>query len=324
MTKSNAFFAKLAKVPVLSEFLVDSPLDNRGILLEASEKSKHHQPIKVKYMKSTLTLAALICTAFSAHGAVLANFTGSTADTSALSPSATAKGVTTAANLNAGTTGGTWDAPTSTSTVNSAVLVSSGTKTGFTGNWLMMGNDNNDANHLSLATLNLTTAMTVSGTTITMDIYNTGAGGSAGGTLISGYNAGGVAIFQAVVGAGGVWGQRDLQTLTTAGSSSGMVGASVNGGGVVADNNIFNIAAAVDLSFNLGASGYTITGTGNGGSYIATGSYLGGTGDLAKLEFRSTGSKPNLGIDNISIVPEPSATLLGGLGCLFLLRRRRS
>jgi hypothetical protein len=50
-----------------------------------------------------------------------------------------------------------------------------------------------------------------------------------------------------------------------------------------------------------------------------------GVGALAAVGFGNfnTGNDQNLVVDNLSIVPEPSAALLGGLGVLALLRRRR-
>ena len=45
--------------------------------------------------------------------------------------------------------------------------------------------------------------------------------------------------------------------------------------------------------------------------------------DFESVGFESTAGGPTFTVDNISVVPEPSAALLGGLGMLALLRRRR-
>jgi hypothetical protein len=50
-----------------------------------------------------------------------------------------------------------------------------------------------------------------------------------------------------------------------------------------------------------------------------------GFGALAAVGFGNfnSGNDQNLVVDNLTIVPEPSVALLGGIGVLALLRRRR-
>lgn len=277
-------------------------------------------------MKLTTTntlCAALFCTAISAHAAVTANFTGSTADTAETVASGTANGATTAANLNAGTTGGTWSTPTTVSGTNSAVLVSSGARDGMSGNWLMIGQPGNNAggvNHLSVASLTLDSAVARNtGTSISMVVNHVGAGGQPGGTLITGWSAGGrasgTALFQAVIGGGGVWGQRDLNDVTVLDTPP-----------TIDNNDIWAANNDATINFNLGAGGYTMTGLKSDDTtpFNIAGNYL-GTGDLAVLEFRAIDAKAFNGFDDISIavVPEPSSAALLGLGGLALVLRRR-
>lgn len=279
-------------------------------------------------MKNTLKgLTALLVGAGAAQAAVTADFGGSTADTSVIFPTAPG-GLTTEANLNAGTTGGTWGSLSASSNdqTSEGVLVSDGTQNGMTGNWLQLGVTGNDTAHLSEAALTISTPEAVNGTTIAMDLNLLGAGGQDGTVLITGWSAGGratgTALFQANVGVGGIWGQRDLHTLTTLDTAPGSL----------VDNNIWGTANAnsVNLTFNLSdfASGYTITGADVASSpFSIAGGYFTDIDalDLAVLEFRAVGSKAAIGLDNVSInaVPEPSSAALLGLGGLSLILRRR-
>lgn len=65
-----------------------------------------------------------------------------------------------------------------------------------------------------------------------------------------------------------------------------------------------------------------------GNSHWSLGNYTGTSGQVLRLSFNVTTAGTSGGyiaVDNIMFnqVPEPSSTLLGGLGVLFLLRRRR-
>ena len=278
-------------------------------------------------MKYTTSAAiAALLTIGSSQAAVTANFTGSTADTTVIVPTAPG-GVTTGTNLSNGTSGGTWATPTASSTLtNESALVSSGTQNGMIGNWLLLGVTGNDTAHLSEAALTVTAPAAVTGTTIAMDVNAIGAGGQNGGILITGWSAGGrasgTALFQASIGVGGIWGQRDLHTLTTLDTAPGSLD----------NNNLWGATNgnSINLTFNLSdfASGYSITGNDvSSNPFDISGSYFTDIDslDLAVIEFRSLGSKAGLGLDNLSItaVPEPSSTALLGLGGLALILRRR-
>lgn len=69
----------------------------------------------------------------------------------------------------------------------------------------------------------------------------------------------------------------------------------------------------------------TIT-TAVGTSYVTKSYSFTAAGPSATLEFDYAGTVNTWGfmLDNVNVVPEPSAALLGGLGLLALLRRRRA
>lgn len=274
-------------------------------------------------MKRTLILlTGLLVGAGVAQAEVVADFSGSTADTTEKLFSATANGLTTAANLNAGSAGATWSNPSSSGSLNHGVLVSSGTQNGMTGNWLMIGRLGNDTASLSVAEMTLGTAVTRDGTSgLSLDLNLLGAGGQDGGLLITGFSAGGrasgSALFQAIIGFGGVWGQRDLMAATTLDTPTTIV-----------DNNLWGIVneQSVNIAFNLGAAGYTMTGADVGATAfnIAGGYLAGASGDLATVEFRALGSKAGAGIDNITVIPEPATIgLVAAFGGALLIIRRK-
>ena len=240
---------------------------------------------------------AMACT--SAMAEVLADFTGSTPDTAGTVPGvAGAIGVTPATNLNAGSPGGTWSTPTSTTTDSTGTyLVSSGAATGMTGNWLMIGRFGNDLTHESVAELTLGSAVALDGASkVSMNFLHMDAGGQDGGFTITGFSAGGratgTALFQASIGIGGIWGQRDLNAVTSLDTAPTNL-----------DNNLWGVANgnSINIAFNLGAAGYTMTGVdADSNPFNITGGYL-GAGDLAVLEIKAFGSKAAAGIDDITV-----------------------
>lgn len=282
-------------------------------------KPKTKKKMNKKYTIHGLLAASLIG---SSHAALIfsSNFTGSTADTSATT-TPSGQTVTTAANLNAGTTVGTWDAPSSTvagaSSQSSGVLVSSGISSGMTGNWLMVGGLGNTdpfgstGTQDSIARFNLSSTVSLNGTSISMAAKMFDTGGQPGGMFITGYDAGGAALFQAVMGTGGTYTQGTISSMVTAG------GALNNSSSQLWTNGVTNT-----VDFTLGAAGYSVTA--DGGTTTVAGSYF-GTGDLASIELHAFDSKSNFGIDNITVngVPEPSSVALLGLGGLALILRRR-
>ena len=277
----------------------------------------------MKNILKFMLVAGVAMACGSAMADVVADFTGSTPDTAEAAPSATANGVTTAANLSAGSPGGTWSTPTTVSAGGtSAFLVSSGSRTGMTGNWLMIGIEPgiNDGTHVSVAELTLGSAVALDGASgISMNVNLVGAGGQPGAILVTGFSAGGratgTALFQGVMGIGGVWGQRDLTAATTLDTAPTHV-----------DNNLWGAVNgnSINISFNLGATGYTMTGLDIASTpFSIAGGYL-GAGDLATLEIRALGSKAAAGIDDITVIPEPATLgLVAAFGGGLLFTRRK-
>ncbi len=87
-----------------------------------------------------------------------------------------------------------------------------------------------------------------------------------------------------------------------------------------------NYAPNTSLSFSFtyeGGNNYSYAfGTGSGSNFTASNNISGIDGFT--LFNNNQGNNENFGANNISIIPEPSAALLGGLGMLALLRRRRA
>lgn len=79
--------------------------------------------------------------------------------------------------------------------------------------------------------------------------------------------------------------------------------------------------------FDLAGRSFTVGFSTDGITYTTSGAltafHFAGVGsDFETLQFDS-GTGTTLTVDNVTVVPEPSAALLGGLGLLALLRRRR-
>ena len=95
----------------------------------------------------------------------------------------------------------------------------------------------------------------------------------------------------------------------------------------------YSDSAIYDFSFSstVGTSNYSWSVTERGGStasgidftYSGSGTTLTNINGLGFFWSGEAGSGNDGFIDSISVVPEPSAALLGGLGALMLLRRRR-
>jgi hypothetical protein len=83
-------------------------------------------------------------------------------------------------------------------------------------------------------------------------------------------------------------------------------------------------AFAANTEFDLFS--FTTTSTGDFASVISTGFYAGTwskTGDIWSLTDEGQTLNFSEVTGNLTVVPEPRAALLGGLGLLMLLRRRR-
>ena len=84
---------------------------------------------------------------------------------------------------------------------------------------------------------------------------------------------------------------------------------------------VANTSIALSFTYE-GSNKYSYTfGTGSGNNFTATNTISGIDGFT--LFNNNQGNNENLGANNMSIIPEPSAALLGGVGMLALLRRRR-
>ena len=83
----------------------------------------------------------------------------------------------------------------------------------------------------------------------------------------------------------------------------------------------------VGSDLDLAGRSYTLGFSTDGVSYVSTGPLTGFHSALVGSDFETvtfeSGAGTILTLDNVSVVPEPSAALLGGLGLLALLRRRR-
>lgn len=95
------------------------------------------------------------------------------------------------------------------------------------------------------------------------------------------------------------------------------------GGGTFGSGQNYAPNTSLTFSFTYeGGNNYSYTfGTGSGTNYTATNDISGIDG--IELFNTGQGSGENFGFNNLTIVPEPSIALLGGLGLLCLLRRRR-
>ena len=96
-----------------------------------------------------------------------------------------------------------------------------------------------------------------------------------------------------------------------------------DGGSDFGSGQLYDDNASIAFSFTYeGSNKYSYTfGTGSGTSFTATNDISGIDGFT--LFNNNQGNGENLGANNMAIVPEPSAALLGAFGALALLRRRR-
>ncbi|SHJ92463.1 PEP-CTERM protein-sorting domain-containing protein [Rubritalea squalenifaciens DSM 18772] len=282
-------------------------------------------------MKTPISVAVILASLSSisstqAATVFSADFSGSTTETSATNATPSGNTATTSANLNSGTSIGSWETPTTSATQDSQVLISNGSATGMSGNFLLIGASNNTATfgatgeHNSFAELNLTSSTSLTGTSINFDATCFNTGGQPGGMLVTGRDLSGNAIFTIAFGNGGFYQRNDLSTVNVDVTGT----SNITSLGI--ENNLASLwptnGTSSQVTINLDGADYT---AGNGVSSI-TGSYF-NTNDLASLEFRAVDSKAQWGIDNISVtsVPEPSGVAMLGLGAaVFLLRKRRA
>jgi len=163
----------------------------------------------------------------------------------------------------------------------------------------------NNAGDFSTATRGFTGGALSTGQTFTIDLGNTGVDLGAPGQIGLNLQDGGVTVFALkFIGGGTNWLLNDGGSDFSAGQG---------------------FAADTSLSFSFtyeGGSSYSYEfGSGSGTSFIASNTISGIDG--FELYSSRQGGGENFGSNNIAIVPEPTVALLGSLGVIGLLRRRR-
>lgn len=254
---------------------------------------------------ATMTLALSIATAPAATSLLSTNL------------QSLSTGAVTAANLTSVTTGGTWALNTGRSgAVYSIVEDTTGSPTGDRA--LLMDDPdlsgNSGASNFATVTLTSATSFVTDAITVatTTGIRRTGANKT---------------YTYEFLGSGGTVGA----TITWLGVVSGAESISFNGGAPVTDAALFLAAwdeeSSVVRDISAVFSGGNVTLTWGG---LSSGSIpvMNSVTTLETISFGSGGSdvsRRGIFIDEISVtqVPEPSAAVLGSLGLLCLLRRRR-
>ena len=208
--------------------------------------------------------------------------------------------VTTVANLNAGTSGGTWSDLSVTANVNAAIVVAQTDI--LTGKWLHIGVDKsaNDSTHTSTATLNFDTPRSLGSSTIlSLDAYKLGGGGQPGGMYLEGYSSGGEKLFKIAFGNG---------TNASGPALRGSIrhyNTADTGTDLAAQDAIWNGMQLQNVQLTLDTTGFKIKTTdvqGNSVTYPGL-SYVNAMGgNLAKVVFTARQSKASWGLDNISLV----------------------
>lgn len=120
--------------------------------------------------------------------------------------------------------------------------------------------------------------------------------------------------------------------VTVDGVATWEVGYGVSGGTVSYTGFVLNEDSWYDVSMGLNGSNFTLTFANTVDSITSTGSiagFDGATDGIGNVSFgwKKASTTPYgdnyMLFDNVAIIPEPSAALLGGLASLMLLRRRR-
>lgn len=121
-------------------------------------------------------------------------------------------------------------------------------------------------------------------------------------------------------------------SVTVDGVATWEVGYGVSGGDINYTGFVFNEDAWYDVSMGLNGSNFTLTFANTVDSITSTGTIAGFDGETDGIGNVSFGWKKAsttpygdnyMLFDNVAVIPEPSAALLGGLASLMLLRRRR-
>lgn len=164
----------------------------------------------------------------------------------------------------------------------------------------------NAAGDFATAKRSFTGGALTAGQSFSIDLGNTGIDLGAPGQVGLNLQAGGVTVFALkFVGGGSNWLLNDG-------------GSDFSAGQGFAANTSLNFLFTYE-----GGSNYSYSfGSGSGSNFTASNTISGIDG--FELYSSRQGGGENFGANNISIVPEPSIALLGGLGLLGLLQRRRA
>jgi hypothetical protein len=266
-------------------------------------------------------LVGLIAAAAPAATVFTADFTGSTAETTAPYDGTP----TTAANLDNGTTGGSWSAVSTTSAVDNATVTvyndAAGSK--MTENYLLIGiypssAAGNDSTHVSTATLNLNTAATLAGATISMDVIRLGGGGQNGDIWLDLYD-GTTQVLRLSYGNDGGTGRGTVNHWSAVGGTrTALTSEDLVWEGFVQEETV---------AWNLASSSFTVGTTDTDLVLSSALDYFSGVTSTTfdKIVFSAEKSKATWGIDNITVseVPEPATMSLLALGGVAMLRRRK-
>ena len=256
-------------------------------------------------MTTSAVFSALLMTGVT-NAAILADFTGSTTTSEAVG------NVTTPANLNAGTTGATWSDISST---DGAVTVAN-TRTNLTGNYLFIGRVGNSATHTSTAKITFDSAMTLSGSSFSLDAVMADSGGQGGmGLIIQFMNAGNL-VASVHFGSDSSANRQNIAELDASGTP----------GSNLFSDNVWKNGSKASVTFNFGATDYTVGVNSElplGSETSASLNYINAATQFDTIIFTADKNKASWALDNISVVPEPSSTTLLGLAGLALILRRR-
>ena len=280
-------------------------------------------------MKNTTTGAILgtILTMGTAGAAVVADFNSSTADYTSYNDS-----VSTDANLNDGTTGGTWGSISTTSTGNNAVFRVDAAGSGFVDNFVRIGISPtvNDDHHLTTATLSLDSAQTLGGGAyVSFDARRLAGGGQTGGLFVQLFD-GSTQVARIIIGSNsgtsrGTIAHYSAGDLPTTASDTAY---GVNRTNLAGEDTIWTNGGTemVTVNLSLGISDFGVSTSGGGADIDVTslGYYSGSHTQFDSIVFTALDDKASWGLDNIAVaIPEPSSAALLGLGGLALILRRR-
>ncbi len=262
-----------------------------------------------------IALVGLIAAAAPAATVFTANFTGSTGESSKQYDGTP----TTAANLEAGTTGGTWSNVSTTSAINNATVDVVDDAT-MTGNYMLIGiTDYNDATHVSTATMNLPSTI-LAGATVTMDAYSMGGGGQPGQMWMDLYD-GAIHVLRLSYGNDAGTGRGTISHWSAVGGTRTALAP---------EDSIWGDSdpkTQETVTWNLGSGSFTVGTTDSDLTISSALDYFSGVTSTTfdKIVFSAEQSKAAWGIDNITIdaVPEPATMSLLALGGIAMLKRRK-